>query len=115
MCCNYFCIGYTIIQIPEMILSFYWHVMRHTPRKKSPTKIDNDDKNFAPSNSCVSDASRQKFELDKKMNEEMINKSSKNLELRELRLELINIVEILKNEMELKFATKQDFFKTDSN
>ena len=106
-------IGYTIIQLPEMILSVYWKVRRHTSRKVSSTKIDKDDTNLTLSKSFVSDASRQHFHIDRKNNEDMINKRSQNLELRELRSELLSIVENLKNEMELKFATKQDFFKTD--
>ena len=108
-------IGYTIIQLPEMIISFYWKVRRQTQRNISSTKIDKDDTNFTLSKSYVSDASRQNVHLDKKNNADIINKSSRNLELRELRSELLSIVENMKNEMELKFATKQDLFKTDLN
>ena len=97
-------IAYTIIQLQDMILSFHWQVRRHTQRKRFPIEndkddkkshieIDNDDKNLILSKSYVSDASKQNFRLDNKMNVDMINKSGQNLELKDLRSELLGIVE----------------------
>ena len=101
--------------MPEIVLSFYWHVKRLTQENRTPPNIDNVDSNITSSKSYVLDASKQNFRPDNKINEKIINKSGQNLELRELRSELLDIIENMKNEMESKFVTKKKLFKIDSN